>query len=121
MNKNIKLFLYIISLGFLMTVGNSWNRSAISIYNRYPILVLCLIAILVYALLGNKFKHFVLEWISYLVLYLLLLYRIIFEMEGFITFNASYGWLEYIKVVFSLVIFGIITFFSVKDYVSKRM
>lgn len=111
-NSKVRLLLCVISLLFIVLIQSVYDRSVISIYNRYPLAVIVLIAILLYGVFGkSKIKQYF-EMISYLILFFMGIYRAIVEMEGFITFNKHmYGIIEYLKFFVAIILFAILLYY----------
>lgn len=94
----ISLFLLLLCEG---DNGNSFQRT-ISIYFRYPFLVFILGLAWIGGLLYNKL---IIELPSYLVLYGLLFYRLVYEMSRFIPFNfRMYDWFDYCAFAISIIL-----------------
>lgn len=115
-NNMIRLPLQILSILPMLLIKNSYGHAAISIYNRYPILVIALCVILLYGVLSKAKFSLCCEILSYISLFSLVLFRVAVEMEGFITLNSHlYGVTEYVKFII-----GIILFLALLVYYSKR-
>lgn len=112
----IRLSLQVLSILPMLLIKNSYGHAAISIYNRYPILVIVLCAILLYGVLGKTKFSLCCEILSYISLFSLLLFRVTIKMEGFVTLNSHlYGVAEYVKFII-----GVILFLALLVYYSKR-
>lgn len=112
----IRLSLQVLSILPMLLIKNSYGHAAISIYNRYPILVIALCAILLYGVLGKTKFSLCCEISSYISLFSLLLFRVTIKMEGFVTLNSHlYGVAEYVKFII-----GVILFLALLVYYSKR-
>lgn len=113
----IRLSLQVLSILPMLLIKNSYGHAAISIYNRYPILVIALCAILLYGVLGKTKFSLCYEILSYISLFSLLLFRVTIKMEGFVTLNSHlYGVAEYVKFII-----GVILFLALLVYYSKRI
>ncbi len=105
-NNIIRLLFQSMSLILMLFIVNINERAAISIYNRYPILVIVLSIILLFGIFTKTKFALCCEILSYISLFSLVLYRIVFEMEGFITLNTNlFGFSEYLKFIIGLILF----------------
>lgn len=119
-NNMFRFLLQVFSLLPMLLVRNSYGHAAISIYNRYPIIVILLCILLLYGVLSKSKYSVYCEIFSYLSLSFLVLFRIIIKMEGFITFNRHlYGAIEYIKLIIGLILFLILLIYYLKKFFSS--
>lgn len=93
--------------------------TVVSIYHRYPALVVVLVALWSLAFWG---KYKLLELFSYVFLYGLLVYRSFFEMKNLVSDvwkmfneNAWWTWGEYTKVALSFLLFLLTMYMLVKE------
>lgn len=115
-NNMIRLSLQVLSILPMLFIKNSYGHASISIYNRYPILVIVLCAILLYGILSKAKFSLCCEILSYISLFSLLLFRVTIKMEGFVTLNSHlYGITEYVKFIV-----GVVLFLALLVYYSKR-
>lgn len=105
-NRKIVIFSVCTILPLLLFV-NRWERAAISILYRYPIITIIMVIIMIISLIIKR-KNAKLAYIySFHVIYLLLMYRIFFEMKfSLISYNR--GWdhpLQYIYLIISIIFY----------------
>ena len=116
-NNMARMSLQVLSIVLMISIENSYGYSAISIYNRNPILVIVLFAILLYGVFSKMKFSLCFEILSYISLFSLPLFRVIKEMEGFVTFNRYiFGYAEYVKFII-----GLVLFFTLLIYYLKRI
>lgn len=114
-NNKLRLLLQILSIILVALIRNSYGHAAISVYNRYPVLVIALCAILLFGVLTQtKFSLFC-EIVGYISLLNLLIVRLTTEMEGFVTLNSHlYGVTEYVKLIIGVILFLILLVYYAK-------
>lgn len=119
------------SIRFVMCIASIWllslceseylgvsSQKTLSIYGRYPLLVIVLGLIWLMGLVMNKK---VLEVFSYVLLHLLLIYRLFFEMERFFPFNfKNYSYFDYVMYSISTMIFAIYIVFHVLYFIIRK-
>lgn len=116
-NNMIRLSLQVLSILPMLLIKNSYGYAAISIYNRYPILVIALCVNLLYGVLSKAKFSLCCEILSYISLFALLLFRVIIEMEGFVTFNRYlFGITEYVQFIIGVILFLTLLVYYSKNY-----
>lgn len=95
----------ILSLICLLVFKDSYGYAAISILNRHSMMTILLLLLWIVSAFSKKMTMILLNLVIYIVLYSMLMYRIIVEMEGFVTFNIHlFNGFDYLLVGVSFIL-----------------
>lgn len=119
-NKIIRFILQLFSI-LLILISNSYTHSTISIYNRFPIITIILFAVLLWSILSNYKNKIYFEIFSYFLLFGLLFYRLIFEMEGFVTFNRHlFNRFDYFRFGLACILLVLLVYYYINKLILNK-
>ncbi len=115
-NDKISKICAFLSIGIFINVKNTWDRAPVSILNRHPLLTVILGIIWCITAIQKSTTAKIINLISSITIFGMLLYRLLFEMKIYFPLTANdFSIGSHVLIIISFILFMFSIYFGVKN------